>query len=258
MLPVSIIIPCYNAAATLARTLDSCVIQPEAAQIIVVDDGSTDGSTGIVRRYGERDARIGLLQMPVNGGAARARNWGAMHATQPLLAFIDADDEYAPGALSVASGFLQQVPSAASIRLDVEYTGFPAEISEHPLFEECCAALSNTVPSNLIIRRPVYAALGGFPMDDFFRRGGGEDAAFAMALSSVFGDRRVTGAKLVRMHYHPRSHAGHYFRISMGMQAPDLAKSAEFFPLAHQFVRAVRGTIAQLRTLSAPAGTAAP
>jgi glycosyltransferase involved in cell wall biosynthesis len=143
MLPVSIIIPCYNAAATLARTLDSCVIQPEAAQIIVVDDGSTDGSIGIVRRYGERDARIGLLQMPVNGGAARARNWGAMHATQPLLAFIDADDEYAPGALSVASGFLQQVPSAASIRLDVEYTGFPAEISEHPLFEECCAALSN-------------------------------------------------------------------------------------------------------------------
>jgi hypothetical protein len=108
-----------------------------------------------------------------------------MHATQPLLAFIDADDEYAPGALSVASGFLQQVPSAASIRLDVEYTGFPAEISEHPLFEECCAALSNTVPSNLIIRRPVYAALGGFPMDDFFRRGGGEDAAFAMALSAT-------------------------------------------------------------------------
>ncbi len=55
MLPVSIIIPCYNAAATLARTLDSCVIQPEAAQIIVVDDGSSDDSIEIVCRYGERD-----------------------------------------------------------------------------------------------------------------------------------------------------------------------------------------------------------
>ncbi len=75
-----------------------------------------------------RSRALCLLQMPMNGGAARARNWGAMHATQPVLAFIDADDEYAPGALSVASGFLKQIPSAASIRLDVEYTGFPAEI----------------------------------------------------------------------------------------------------------------------------------
>jgi glycosyltransferase involved in cell wall biosynthesis len=114
MLPISIIIPCYNAAATLARTLDSCIIQPEAAQIIVVDDGSSDDSIGIVRRYGERDARIGLLQMPVNGGAARARNWAAMHATQPLLAFIDADDEYLPGARAAARGFLEHQPTGAT------------------------------------------------------------------------------------------------------------------------------------------------
>jgi glycosyltransferase involved in cell wall biosynthesis len=174
MLPISIIIPCYNAAATLARTLDSCVIQPEAAQIIVVDDGSTDHSIEIVRYYGARDQRIGLLQMPVNGGAARARNWAALHATQPLLAFIDADDEYFPGALAAASGYLEQNPAEASIRLDVEYAGFPAEIAGHPDFEEHAATLSNTVPSSLIIRRPVYAALGGFPMDAFFRRNGGD------------------------------------------------------------------------------------
>jgi glycosyltransferase involved in cell wall biosynthesis len=117
MLPTSIIIPCYNAAVTLARTFDSCVIQPKAAQIIVVDDGSTDRSIEIVRNYGERDPRIGLLQMPVNGCAA-------LHATQPLLAFMDADDEYLPGALAPASGYLEQNPTEASIRLDVEYAGF--------------------------------------------------------------------------------------------------------------------------------------
>ncbi len=192
MLPISIIIPCYNAAATLARTLDSCIIQPEAAQIIVVDDGSSDDSIEIVRRYGERDARIGLLQMPMNGGAARARNWAAMHATQPLLAFIDADDEYFPGALAAASGFLEQHPTEASIRLDVEYAGFPAEIVGHPQFETHAATLSNTVPSSLVIRRPVYAAFGGFPMDDFFRRNGGEDGAFSWALRDLFGNRRLT------------------------------------------------------------------
>jgi glycosyltransferase involved in cell wall biosynthesis len=257
MLPISIIIPCYNAAATLARTLDSCLIQPEAVQIIVVDDGSSDDSIEIVRRYGERDARIGLLQMPVNGGAARARNWAAMHATQPLLAFIDADDEYFPGALSVASGFLKQIPSAASIRLDVEYAGFPAEIVGHPQFEMHAATLSNTVPSSLVIRRPVYAAFGGFPMDDFFRRNGGEGGAFSWALRVLFGNRRLNDAKRVRMHYHPRIHAERYFRICFGMQAPVQADVEESFRLSGQFVEAAKAAIEQLRTLSAPTEGAA-
>ena len=257
MLPISIIVPCYNAAATLARTLDSCVIQPEAAQIIVVDDGSTDRSIEIVRYYGGRDSRIGLLQMPVNGGAARARNWAALHATQPLLAFIDADDEYFPGALAAASGYLEQNPTEASIRLDVEYAGFPAEIAAHPDFEAHAATLSNTVPSSLIIRRAVYAALGGFPMDAFFRLNGGEDGAFSWALRELFGNRRLGDAKRVRMHYHPRIHAERYFRICFGMQPPVVADVEESFRLSAQFVEAARASIAQLRSLGGPTGTGA-
>ena len=257
MLPISIIIPCYNAAATLARTLESCVMQPEVAQIIVVDDGSSDDSIEIVRRYGERDARIGLLRMPANGGAARARNWAAMHAAQPLLAFIDADDEYFPGALAAASGFLEHHPTEASIRLDVEYVGFPAQIVGHPQFETHAATLSNTVPSSLVIRRPVYAAFGGFPMDDFFRRNGGEDGAFSWALRDLFGNRRLNDAKRVRMHYHPRIHAERYFRICFRMQTPVQADVEESFRLSGQFLEAARAGIAQLRTLSTSAGGAA-
>ena len=257
MLPISIIIPCYNAAATLARTLDSCVIQPEAAQIIVVDDGSTDRSSEIVRLYAQRDSRIGLLQMPVNGGAARARNWAAMHASQPLLAFIDADDQYFPGALAAASGYLEQNPNEASIRLDVEYTGFPAEVTGHPQFDVHAATLSNTVPSSLVIRRPVYAALGGFPMDAFFRRNGGEDGAFSWALRELFGNRRLVDARRVRMHYHPRIHAERYFRISLGMQAPVAADVEESFRLSVQFLEAAKAGIALLRSLNGPTDTAA-
>lgn len=252
MLPVSIIIPCYNAAATLARTLDSCVIQPEAAQIIVVDDGSNDASSDVVRHYGERDGRVGLLRMPNNGGAARARNWGAMHATQPLLAFIDADDEYFPGALAAASGFLEQHPTEASIRFDVEYAGFPAELVAHPQFAEHAATLSNTVPSSLVIRRPVYAAFGGFPIDDFFRLHGGEDGAFSWALSQLFGNPRLHDAKRVRMHYHPRIHAERYFRICFGMQTPNRADVEEVFRLSGLFVAAARTSMEQLRTLTMP------
>jgi len=210
-----------------------------------------------VRYYGGRDSRIGLLQMPVNGGAARARNWAALHATQPSLAFIDADDEYFPGALAAASGYLEQNPTEASIRLDVEYAGFPAEIAAHPDFEAHAATLSNTVPSSLIIRRAVYAALGGFPMDAFFRRNGGEDGAFSWALRELFGNRRLGDAKRVRMHYHPRIHAERYFRICFGMQPPVVADVEESFRLSAQFVEAARASIAQLRSLGGPTGTGA-
>lgn len=253
MLPISIIIPCYNAASTLARTLESCLIQPEAAQIIVVDDGATDASVDVVRQYGERDTRVALLSMPTNGGAARARNWGALHATQPLLAFIDADDEYCSGALAAASGFLEQHPAEAAIRFDVEYTGFPVEITSHPEFAALSATLSNTVPSSLVIRRPAFTALGGFPMDPFFRRIGGEDGAFSWALREVFGNKRLSDIKRVRMHYHPRIHAERYFRIFMGMAQAAPEDVAEAFRLSEAFVEAARGNIAQLRALGTTA-----
>jgi glycosyltransferase involved in cell wall biosynthesis len=261
MTPISIIIPCYNGAATLARSLQSCLIQPEAAQIIVVDDGSTDASADLVAAYGRLDPRVGLLQMPYNGGAARARNWGAMHASQDLLAFLDADDEYLPAALAAASAFLTQNPQEVSVRLDVEYTDFPAELTGHSDFALHASTLSNTVPSSLIIRRAVYAALGGFPMDDAFRRIGGEDGAFSWALREIFGNPRMDDAKRVRMHYHPRIHAERYFRISLGMQAPDPTDTADAFRFSRQFLETARAGIEQLRmasVVSEPSATALP
>lgn len=258
MLPVSIIIPCYNAATTLARTLESCLIQPEATQIIVVDDGSVDDSIDVVRHYGERDARVRPLQMPVNGGAARARNWGAMHATQPVLAFLDADDEYVPGALAAASGYLEGHPTEAAIRLDVEFTGFPDDITGHAAFDSLSSTLSNTVPSSLIIRKPAFMALGGFPVDGFFRRYGGEDGAFSWALREVFGNPRLIDARRVRMHYHPGIHAERYFRIFMGEQQARPEDVAEAMRLSEAFVEATKVNVAQLRALAAPAETTAP
>jgi glycosyltransferase involved in cell wall biosynthesis len=247
MHPFSVIIPCYNAAQTLARTLDSCVAQPEAAQIVVVDDGSQDGSPDIVAHYTRQYPHIELLCMPQNGGAARARNWGAMHARHPLLAFIDADDEYLPGALADAAAFLRDHPRQASIRLDVEYCGFPADITTHPQFDAHAATLSNTVPSSLVMRAPLYLALGGFPLDEVFRRHGGEDGAFSLALLNIFGNPRLDDRKRVRMHYHATIHAERYFRISMGMReaSDELVQSTRdaswsFVRRAYDAVKALR------------------
>jgi hypothetical protein len=114
-----------------------------------------------------------------------------------------------------------QHPNEVSVRLDADYTDFPGDLTRHSDFAQHAATLSNTVPSSLIIRRAAYAALGGFPMDDAFRRIGGEDGAFSWALREIFGNRRLDDAKRVRMHYHPGIHAERYFRIALGLQRPD-------------------------------------
>jgi glycosyltransferase involved in cell wall biosynthesis len=190
---------------------------------------------------------VSLLRMPHNGGPARARNWGALHASHELLAFLDADDEYLPGALTAASTFLSENPTSVSVRLDVDYADFPAELTAHPDFATHAATLSNTVPSSLIIRRAAYAMLGGFPMDDGFRRIGGEDGALSWTLREIFGNPRLEDAKRVRMHYHAGIHAERYFRIALGLQEPDAADVAEAFGLSQQFLDTARAGFAQLR-----------
>lgn len=249
MLPISVIIPCFNAEATLARTLDSCIAQPEAAQIIVIDDGSKDASPEIAGQYAQKYPQIELLRMPQNGGAARARNWGAMHAAHPLLAFIDADDEYLPGALAAAVAFFAAHPAQPSIRFDVEFTGFPDDITAHPQFAGHAATLSNTVPSSLVIRRAVYAAFGGFPLDDVFRRHGGEDGALSLALVNIFGNPRLDDRKRVRMHYHPKIHAERYFRISMGMIDASEEVVTSTRDASWNFVRRAWAAISEIRGL---------
>ncbi|MDR3097158.1 MAG: glycosyltransferase family 2 protein [Paraburkholderia sp.] len=249
MSPISIIIPCFNGAATLARALESCLAQPEATHILVVDDGSTDASASIVRVHAMRDARVRLLQTVTNGGAARARNWAALHAATPLLAFLDADDEYLPGALAAAHAHMEQHPHEAAIRLDIDYVGFPGRLTAHPDFEKYAAVLSNTVPSSLVIRRSAYLALGGFPMDDFFRRNGGEDGALSWTLREIFGQRRFTGEKQVRMHYHEGIHAERFLNIQMGFVEADPATTAETVRCSQAFLDAAIASVRQVRSL---------
>jgi glycosyltransferase involved in cell wall biosynthesis len=249
MSPISIIIPCFNGAATLARALDSCLSQPEASQILVVDDGSTDASASITRIYAMRDARVRLLQTVSNGGAARARNWAALHAATPLIAFLDADDEYLPGALAAAHAYLEQHPHEAVIRLDVEYAGFPARLAQHADFGKFANVLSNTVPSSLVIRRSAFLALGGFPMDEVFRRHGGEDGAFSWTLQQIFAQRRLTDRKRVRMHYHSGIHAERFLNIQLGFAEADAVVTAETLRCSRAFLDAALANVRQLRTL---------
>lgn len=93
---VSVIVPAYNAAATIGQTLESCLAQTHRAlEVIVVDDGSTDATAEIVRSFAARDPRIRLLQQE-NAGVAAARNLAIAHAQGDYVAPLDADDLWHP------------------------------------------------------------------------------------------------------------------------------------------------------------------
>jgi glycosyltransferase involved in cell wall biosynthesis len=91
---VSIIIPAYNAAQWLAETLESALAQTYAEkEIIVIDDGSRDGTADVARTFSGRGVRV--VTQP-NRGAAAARNHGLRLATGDFIQYLDADDLLAP------------------------------------------------------------------------------------------------------------------------------------------------------------------
>jgi glycosyltransferase involved in cell wall biosynthesis len=93
---VSVIIPAFNDAATVERTVSSVLNQTHSdLEVLVVDDGSTDRTAAFVQSMADVDHRIRLLQKP-NGGLASARNHGIAHAAGEFIAPIDADDLWHP------------------------------------------------------------------------------------------------------------------------------------------------------------------
>lgn len=93
---VSVIIPAYNLEGYLDTCLQSVLAQTLGNfEAIVVDDGSTDGTPGLLRRYAERDPRIIVVSTP-NRGVARARETGIARAQGKYIAFLDGDDFWEP------------------------------------------------------------------------------------------------------------------------------------------------------------------
>jgi glycosyltransferase involved in cell wall biosynthesis len=105
--PVSVIIPTHNRCRLLPATIDSVLAQDYFPfELIVVDDGSTDATSELLRGYG---ARLRVVRQ-ANRGAAAARNSGIAAARHDLLAFLDSDDQFAPGKLARQAGVMAQAP----------------------------------------------------------------------------------------------------------------------------------------------------
>lgn len=95
---ISVVVPVYNVAAELGRCVASIVAQSYGnLQIVLVDDGSTDGSGALCDAHARDDARIAVVHKP-NGGLSSARNAGLAAATGTWVLYVDADDWIEPDA----------------------------------------------------------------------------------------------------------------------------------------------------------------
>ena len=128
---VSIVTPSYNQAQFIEATIQSVLAQdyPEV-EYIIIDGGSTDGSVEIIRRYASRLA--GWVSEP-DHGQTDAINKGFAQAHGEILAWLNSDDVYLPGAITQAVGFLQSHPEVGMVYGDATFINAEgAEIGHFP------------------------------------------------------------------------------------------------------------------------------
>jgi N-acetylglucosaminyl-diphospho-decaprenol L-rhamnosyltransferase len=182
---VSVVIITRNRRDELDRTLRHLAALPEAPPVVVVDNGSTDGTAALVR--GEHP-HVDLVQLPCNAGAA-GRNAGVARVTTDHVAFCDDDTWYEPGALSAAADVLDAHPSLAVVtaRIIVEPSGRTDAISEEmgrsPLWQPAGLPgypLLSFLAGVSVVRRRALLEVGGFPERFFI---GGEEEIVASNLA---------------------------------------------------------------------------
>lgn len=129
----SVIIPCFNAEAFLDQTLQSCIDQGEVlGEVIVVDDGSTDGSHALAKRWEQQNKKIQVIHNPRKGGQA-ARNTGLEYARHPLIQWLDADDVLGAEKLNTAQAFHHANPNQL---LACPWFSFRNEVSPQQLVSD--------------------------------------------------------------------------------------------------------------------------
>jgi glycosyltransferase involved in cell wall biosynthesis len=159
---VSVMIGVYNGARYLGEAIDSVLAQTRPCELIVVDDGSTDGSGAIADAYGPPVRSISQER----GGMAASRNRAVREATGDFFTFLDADDRFPPDKIERQLAVFDATPG-----LDIVY-GHVTEFLSPDLDQEARALLRQPAhdlpwptPNLMLIRREAFFRVGPFSTD---------------------------------------------------------------------------------------------
>lgn len=167
---VSIIVPVYNTGEYLAHCLESLIAQThQNIEIILVDDGSTDGSSDVCDEFADRDSRIRVIHQK-NAGVSSARNAGLKAASGAFLTFVDSDDLLVPIALETAMRYLRE-NDADMVTYGWQKLCYDAAETEEVFapFEVCTDI--PTVIREILMNYSAYG--GGYPWNKLWRRDSG-------------------------------------------------------------------------------------
>ena len=199
----SVVVPCYNCEATLAATVGSVLAQSlREFEIILVDDGSTDGTLALAHDLARGENRIRVLSQ-TNAGVSTARNCGIVAARGAFIALLDSDDLWVADYLRIHLARLREDPrlgvSFSPVRF-IEADGAVTNERSRPKLEGFAPAdILSTNPcttcSTMVIRKAVFDEIGMFR--ESLRRAEDQEWLFRVALSAW----RITGVDELLVFY---------------------------------------------------------
>jgi glycosyltransferase involved in cell wall biosynthesis len=214
---ISTIIPAYNADRYVGATLNSVLSQTlPPDEVIVVDDGSTDGTLDVLRHYA---TQIRIIQLE-HSGAARALNAAVAAATGDALAFIDADDLWLPEKLRIqAAAFSADEKLEAIFGMVQQFASPDLDPADAPRYAVSADLVPGISKNTLLIRRNAFDRIGYFNEEY-----GASDFVDWYARANVLGLRSRVLPELVAMRRHHPENMGRRLRSEQRSETLQILK----------------------------------
>jgi glycosyltransferase involved in cell wall biosynthesis len=181
---ISVVIPVYNGERFIKKAIESALLQPEVSEIVVVNDGSTDGTNVILEKLQEQNSKIKIYhhKSKSNQGRSASRNLGIKNAAGKYIAFLDADDFYLSNRFAsdkkifqennkvdgvynaIGAHFYREATKAEKEQL--ELTTIRKKIDSEKLFEALLSIKHGYFHiDGLTVKKPVFKTIGYFSED---------------------------------------------------------------------------------------------